>query len=163
MMVLKKAYGPAFLAGAAIIPTYFFSQATKERFLRSYMDAGLLQTSELDGWDTSKPTSKAIRDEYRRWLVDAHKASFVPICLAGLDNFLTMEPAVVIPTERDVSGNVIEEVALSPSEQVSVMLEEDMEDDVDRIAFESVNQNATGPHQSPQRGALFRRTAAGKA
>jgi hypothetical protein len=100
-MALQQAFFSALCVGLATIPTYFFSQITKNRFLRAYQDAGLLQSSRLDGWDTSKPTSKANREEYRRWLVDCHKASYVPICLAGSDNFLTMEPAAVLPTHRD--------------------------------------------------------------
>jgi hypothetical protein len=101
MMILKYAYGPAALAGLSVIPTYMFGEIAKDRFLRCYQDAGLLQTSQLDGWDTSKPTSVEMRDEYRKWLVDCHKASFVPICLAGSDNFITAEPSVVVPTDRD--------------------------------------------------------------
>jgi hypothetical protein len=100
-MLLQLAYFSAICVGVAIIPTYVFSQMTKNRFLRAYQDAALLQTSRLDGWDTSKPTSKAMREEYRRWLVDCHKASYIPICLAGSDNFLTMEPAAVLLTTRD--------------------------------------------------------------
>jgi hypothetical protein len=100
-MLLQLAYFSAICVGVAIIPTYVFSQMTKNRFLRAYQDAALLQTSRLDGWDTSKPTSKAMREEYRRWLVDCHKASYIPICMAGSDNFLTVEPAAVLPTHRD--------------------------------------------------------------
>jgi hypothetical protein len=37
-------------------------------------------------------------------LVDCHKASYVPICLAGVDNFLTAEPAVVVPTSNDTDA-----------------------------------------------------------
>ena len=36
-----------------------------------------------------------------KWLVDCHKASFVPICLAGSDNFITAVPARVEPIEED--------------------------------------------------------------
>jgi hypothetical protein len=99
--VLKKAYLSAALAGVVILPTYWFSQTCKKKFLRSYNDAGLLQTSRLDGWDTSVPTSKTMREEHRLWLVDCHKASYVPICLAGSDSLLTVEPAAIVPTERD--------------------------------------------------------------
>jgi hypothetical protein len=101
MMVLKYAYAPAAMAGLSVFPTHMFGVIAKDRFLRSYQDAGLLQTSQLDGWDTSKPTSVEIREEYRKWLIDCHKASFVPICLAGSDNCMTSEPSVVVPTERD--------------------------------------------------------------
>ena len=105
-MVLKQAPGPSILAGISIVPTYFFSQIANERFLRAYQDAGLLQTSNLDGWDREIPTTSKKREEYRNWLVDCHKASYVPVCLAGVDNFLTAEPAVVIPTVDDTDVSV---------------------------------------------------------
>ncbi len=67
------------------------------------MDAALLQTSQLDGWDNSQPTSKEMREEYRKFLVDAHRAAYVPICLAGdLARGLTNEPAVVVPHPNDI-------------------------------------------------------------
>jgi hypothetical protein len=69
MMVLKKATWPAIYAAAPILPTYFFSRFTKEKFLRAYQDAGLLQTSTLDGWDVSVATSFRKREEYRQWCV----------------------------------------------------------------------------------------------
>jgi hypothetical protein len=101
IFVLRKAYVSAVLAGVVILPTYWFSQMCKTKFLRSYNDASLLQTSRLDGWDNSAPTSKKMREEHRLWLVDCHKASYVPICLAGSDSLLTVEPAATVPTERD--------------------------------------------------------------
>jgi hypothetical protein len=73
----------------------------RDRFARAYNDAGLLQTSTLDGWDTSKGSSREERQKYREWLVDCHRASFVPICLAGENNFFTAEPAVVVPLAND--------------------------------------------------------------
>jgi hypothetical protein len=73
----------------------------RDRFERAYNDAGLLQTSTLDGWDTSKGSSREERQKYREWLVDCRKASFVPICLAGENNFFTAEPAVVVPLAND--------------------------------------------------------------
>jgi hypothetical protein len=139
MMLLKKAYGPAVLAAISVIPTVIFSQIAKDRFLRCYQDAGLLQTSQLDGWDTSMPTSREQREEYRKWLVDCHKASFVPICLSGLDNFLTAQPAVAISDERD-NESVFEEAKIAPRPRAST--------------FDA------GSLQSTQRGALFRRTYA---
>jgi hypothetical protein len=102
MMVLKKAFGPALFSGIPILPTYIFGLTARDRFARAYNDAGLLQTSALDGWDTSKGSSKEERQKYREWLVDCHKASFVPICLAGETNFFTAEPAVVVPLANDL-------------------------------------------------------------
>ena len=139
MMSLKEAFGPAFLAGISVVPTYLFGEIAKDRFMRSYQDAGLLQTSQLDGWDTSKPTSVEKREEFRKWLVDCHKASYVPICLSGSDNFLTAEPSVVVPIDRD---------------------EETLESE--DFSFETRRRASTLDHgmlQSHQRGAVFTRVA----
>jgi len=106
MMLLKQAYGPGLLASLSIMPTYWFSQHAYDRFLRYYQDAGLLQTSQLDGWGSSALDSVKKREEYRKWLVDCHKASYVPVCLAGADNFLTAEPAAVIPLPTDSDSKV---------------------------------------------------------
>jgi hypothetical protein len=97
---LKAAYWEALLIGLCTIPTYIFHLVILEQFLRPYHDAALLQTSRLDGWQDSH--SQHEREEYRRWLVDCHKASYVPVCLLGSrENLLTAEPAVVIPRETD--------------------------------------------------------------
>lgn len=82
------------------IPTYFFSEWTKEKFLRSYEDAALWQTSNLDG--LIKHGTMQEREKYRHWLVDAHKASYVPICVSGGQDFLTIQPAAVIPMSKDM-------------------------------------------------------------
>jgi hypothetical protein len=87
------------------IPTIYFGHVVQERFGRSYKDAALLQTSRLDGW--LDVHSKKEREEYRQWLVDCHKASYVPVCLlGGKSSLLTSEPAVVIPRESDVDAHV---------------------------------------------------------
>jgi hypothetical protein len=101
MMGVKRAFGAAILAGLATIPTYTFHVVCKDRFWQSYKDAGLLQTSELDGWNMDEETSVKEREEFRRWLVDCHKASYIPVCVNGEDNVLTAEPAAVIATDRD--------------------------------------------------------------
>lgn len=103
MMVLKEAIGPAVIAALPIFPTLIFRHMIRNRYLRAYNDAGLLQTSLLDGWDNSVPTAPEKREEYRQFLVDAHKAAYIPICIAGgATTVLTSEPAVVIPHMNDV-------------------------------------------------------------
>jgi Calcium-dependent channel, 7TM region, putative phosphate/Late exocytosis, associated with Golgi transport len=76
-MALKQAAGPAAAAAITVIPLHFFQKSTKLRFLRAFEDAGLLQTSLLDGWDTAAEYSMEKREEFRRFLVDAHKAAYV--------------------------------------------------------------------------------------
>jgi len=102
-MLLKGALGPAVLSILVLIPVYLHRRANRKKYLRAYKDAALLQTSQLDGWDNTLPTSKEIREEYRKFLVDAHRAAYVPICLVG-DNAknLTYEPAVVVPHHNDM-------------------------------------------------------------
>ena len=82
------------------LPTYLFGFWTKEKFKRPYRDAGLWQASKLD--EISRNGTIEEREKYRRWLVDCHKASFVPICLAGGEDFLTYQPASVVPIDRDL-------------------------------------------------------------
>ena len=102
MVALKEAVGPAIFAALPIIPTLYFRKMSRHRFLKSYMDAGLLQTSLLDGWDNGVPTTMETREEFRQFLVDGHKAAYIPICIAGgATNVLTAEPALVMPHEND--------------------------------------------------------------
>jgi len=68
MMALKEAVGPAIFAALPIIPTLLFRKMNRHRFLQSYMDAGLLQTSLLDGWDNAVPTDIEKREEFRQFL-----------------------------------------------------------------------------------------------
>lgn len=101
-MVLSDAFGPAFIAACPAVPTWLFRSYLIKRFKRAYEDAGLLQTSLLDGWDNTAPTSVESREEFRQFLVDAHKAAYIPVCIAGgAANILTAEPAVVMPSEND--------------------------------------------------------------
>ena len=91
--VLKKGFIVAILSALSTTLTWTFGTVCKDTFGQSYSDAALLQTSELDGWDVEDETSMVERERYRKWLVDCHKASYVPICVNAEDNFLTSEPA----------------------------------------------------------------------
>eukprot|EP00985_Skeletonema_marinoi_P030547 scaffold32567_cov143-Skeletonema_marinoi.AAC.7 len=101
-MVLRDAFGPALVAVAPVIPTYLYRRNIRKRFERPYKDAGLLQMSLLDGWDNSLPTTVEKREEFRKFLVDAHKAAYIPVCIAGgATHVLTAEPAVVVASDND--------------------------------------------------------------
>ena len=113
MMVLKRAFGPAFLAILPFFPCYFFRLNMLSTFLRAYQDASLFHTSELDGLLPEKHTSRDLRESFRRFLVDAHKAAYVPVCLArgpdqgdkvgqGSTYILTSEPSIALGHENDV-------------------------------------------------------------
>jgi len=103
VMALEQAGGPAILAALSTIPLLLHRRSTRQRYYKSYMDAALLQTSQLDTWDASvEETTEERREQYRKFLVDAHKAAYVPICIAGgTAEALTAEPAVVVPHGND--------------------------------------------------------------
>lgn len=107
ILFLKQALGAAIFAGLPLGPIFMFHRRMKNRFLQAYMDAALLQTSMLDGWDfgpESQHMSWEKREDFRKFVVDAHKASYVPVCIAatqgGSKNKMTAEPAVVVPTNE---------------------------------------------------------------
>jgi hypothetical protein len=102
VLLLKQSFVFGSLIVLLPIPTYMFNVWTKEKFERSYNDAGLWQTSKLDGL-VSNGTEED-REKYRRWLVDCHKASYVPICLSGGEDFLTVQPTSVIPINQELIG-----------------------------------------------------------
>lgn len=103
MMALKQALAPAVMAAMPIVPTLFFHWDAQKRFLRAYRDAALVQTGVLDMWDENEETSAERREEFRRFLVDAHRAAYIPACMIGnASAALTREPAIVVPRETDV-------------------------------------------------------------
>lgn len=144
-MILKQAGGPSLAASLPIIPTLLFHRSMKRQYLRPFQDAALLQTSLLDGWDTADETSAEKREEFRRFLVDSHKASYVPVCIAGGNTEgegLTAEPAVVVPLETDVSKDLLNEPLHSPYEE------------------EVINPGGESSERRPtQHGAMLRRNA----
>jgi len=161
--ILKSAWLVGALALISIIPTWTFNSVCKDTFEQSYNDAALLQTSELDGWNTEDETSMVERERYRKWLVDCHKASYVPICVNGEDNFLTSEPAVVIPTQRD------QDIDIDPFQHNGLLPQDsfyfrDQHGDSSPVAsgrqrtstLDSYN-SLRSQHTSTQRGASFRR------
>jgi len=109
-MILKRATGPAIAAVCPMIPTLWFRYFVRKRYLRAFLDAALLQTSLLDGWDTNAATSTEKREEFRKFLVDCHKAAYVPVCIAGdKSSMITAEPAVVVPSEYDDDASLEDE------------------------------------------------------
>jgi len=93
VLLLRQSFILGLITMLMSLPTYWFSAWTKEKFERSYEDAGLFQTSKLDVLFTNGTMEE--REKYRRWLVDCHKASYVPMCVLGGEDFLTSQPAAV--------------------------------------------------------------------
>lgn len=153
-MALKKALGPAILSGFILIPVYLHRRSTRKRYLRSYLDAALLQTSQLDGWDNTLPTSLEMREEYRKFLVDAHRAAYVPICLAGEEaRSLTNEPAVVVPHPNDCLEPTPLENPLGDSSSFDQPINDSQQKfSTPDSGFHSINRNKV-----LQPGASFRR------
>ena len=97
-MVLKVAVIPAILVSLTVIPTIIFYQNCNNRYRRAYLDTALFQTSQIDF--VNAESTEEEREEFRRFLVDAHKAAYVPVCLAGTEKHsFTAEPAVVVPSQ----------------------------------------------------------------
>lgn len=120
-MALKATLGPAIVSAVPIIPIVLFKQFVNRKYVPAFTDAALLQTSLLDGWDVSEETSVERREEFRRFLVDAHKAAYVPVCIAGSDTngMLTAEPALVVPLESEIeSPKAMEENGAEAEESV---------------------------------------------
>jgi hypothetical protein len=64
--------------------------------------------SQYDGDSSVKTISWLEQEEYRRWLVDCHKASYLPTCLSGgKKNILTTEPAVVLSDRMGQAMNIV--------------------------------------------------------
>lgn len=103
MLSIRRAFGPSSLAFFPLLPTIFYRWILLERYLNAFTDVALLQTSLLDGWDTNEETSVSKREEFRQFLVDCHKAAYVPVCIASDEaTIITSEPAVVVKIETDL-------------------------------------------------------------
>ena len=65
----------------------------------SFENTALLRTTLLDGWDNLDDMTMERREEHRRFLVDAHRAAYIPACIAGTESatILTNSPAMVVP------------------------------------------------------------------
>lgn len=98
--LIKRNYIAGLLIGACIIPTLIFNSIVLEKFLLPFSDASLHFTGRLQRGKWNKEENedrRKEREEFRRWLVDCHKASYVPTCMSGGKNHLTAEPAQMIP------------------------------------------------------------------
>ena len=152
-MLLKQAVGPAVLAALTLIPTFSFYLEAIRKYKPAFDDAALLQTSLLDGWDTAESSSVQEREEFRRFLVDAHKAAYVPICIAGsdTDEFLTAEPAVVLPLDTDTDAGAIQ---ISEEAEVPAAAE-----DLPAASERTTDSDFLARQRRKQRGVTMRRAS----
>jgi len=102
MLLIRESFGPAVAAFLPLIPTIVYRWILLRRYLKAFTDVALLQTSLLDGWDTNEESFASKREEFRQFLVDCHKAAYVPVCISSYEGTsITSEPAVVIRLETD--------------------------------------------------------------
>lgn len=108
MMFLKEAFGPsAILAAVPLLPTYLFYRTCKKEFLPSFEDIGLFQAFSVDCVSATNENAKKWnfkeRENFLHFLVDAHKAAYIPICIAeeGAIGKMTAEPAKTVKLESD--------------------------------------------------------------
>ena len=89
------------IIGACTVPTLLFNTIILDKFLRPFRDASLRHTGMINSTNNAKEEDHDAwqdREEFRLWLVDCHKASYLPTCLSGgTKNLLTAEPAMVVP------------------------------------------------------------------
>ena len=155
MLALKEAFGAALCAAISVFIIAYFRVEFRNRYLKAFMDVSLLQTSLLDGWDYTQPLTYEERDTFRRFLVDAHKAAYVPICIAGdQTKILTAEPAVTVPLEGEV--DVLSAVAAP--EQVSTGGNGQIPSPASSIAPSSTQSHKL-PSRGLQHGASLRRVS----
>jgi len=103
-LLLKQNLYEGLFIGFMIVPTFLYNSIILDKFQRPYQDAALLQIGRMH--NSSCQNSWMEREETRRWLVDCHKASYVPSCLSGGGkNLVTAEPATTITTIEDSDGN----------------------------------------------------------
>lgn len=109
-LLLKFNLVEGIIIGLCVIPTKIYNDYIKENFMPAFQDAALLQTSRLKReCHSCHNSSWTEREEYRRWLVDCHKASYVPTCLSGgTENLVTAEPCCVIASGSDGNGKDVD-------------------------------------------------------
>jgi len=109
--LFKAAPGPALFAFMPSFFTLLFRQRCRGRYFKSFQDVGALQISRDDGWNEAEPTSIDKREAFRKFLVDTHKAAYVPVCIGGkMVNSLTLEHSSVVPLPYD---QILEEYSTS--------------------------------------------------
>lgn len=111
VLLLKNMYTPAILSILALIPSIDFHRSCNMRFRAAYSDVGLMQAGLINESNKKKGIMDAgifdeklykEKEDFRKWLVDAHLSAFIPICM--LDNqhlveALTAAPAQTVYTE----------------------------------------------------------------
>lgn len=93
-MIIKNAVAPAILTFLAVPVTIIFRSHCAYQYGRPYQQGGLLQSSLLD--------RRLDRPAHLAFLRDAHRAAYIPVCIAGGDHYRTVEPAQVVDGDETV-------------------------------------------------------------
>jgi hypothetical protein len=151
-LVLKQNVWEGFSIALSIVPTVLYNSIILEKYLRPYQDAALLQSSRMyyqhgrDSNPSINTSSWLEQEEYRRWLVDCHKASYLPTCLSGGEtNILTTEPAIVIAEGEDSAINTMD-----PRDDSEIWNRNDDKEDL-RLRMKRLKR------QKAQKGGILRR------
>lgn len=102
-MGLKDAIGAALVSAFAVPTTMWFQWYCKMKYEPAFENTTLLRTNLIDGWDSLSNMTMQKREEHLRFLVDTHKAAYIPVCIAGSEgaNILTSTPGTVVPHSID--------------------------------------------------------------
>jgi hypothetical protein len=113
ILFLKNLWTPSVLCFVTIFPVIDFQRSCLARFQRAYSDVGLMQAGLINesnktggvlanmekGFGSAAEERDYVeeKERLRLWLVDAHLAAFIPICMS--DNRELIETLTVAPAE----------------------------------------------------------------
>ena len=95
-MSLKYAHTAAAIAFVPIIPTYIFWKSCYSQLMPAFERVALFNSSFIDlHYDRVSSTEE--RQKYLDFLVDCHKAAYIPMCIAEEETLrvMTLTPAKV--------------------------------------------------------------------
>ena len=106
VLLLKNMYTPSILTFLTTVLTIDFHLSCNRRFRQAYFDIGLMQSGLINESNKSKGILQPRglnediyneKEDFRKWLVDAHLAAFIPICM--LDNLRLVETLTAAPAQ----------------------------------------------------------------
>ena len=117
IMGMRNANIAAILSVLQILPTFLFWRRVKSLFKPNFVKIGLFNASKMDDLernrgetdDRSLPTDLDERERFLKFLVDSHKAAYVPTCIAEEETavYMTEEPAKVESLPSDSRGSFL--------------------------------------------------------
>ena len=114
VLLLKNMYTPSIISFLSLIPSIDFHRSCIKRFKLAYSDIGLMQAGLINEsnkkrgiMDPGAFDEKLYeeKEDFRKWLVDAHLSAFIPICM--LDNQHLVETLTAAPAQTVYSDNML--------------------------------------------------------